>query len=199
MPKLAISTRPWRSMLSPLGAPPFGPSRLNEPSGKISATAHWWSEAKIRPSRPTTTSSGRSMPTAIFAKACVGMGASGMSFPFSSWDRSWAAGQEPDKLGFDGVHSVPWSRTVAATDESTGDAMGVTDWAWTGLRWLYALFFFTTGVAILSHLVTGWPGPIHQPTIAAQALDDALHHSGFMDPLICASYLVGGAALALRR
>jgi hypothetical protein len=73
------------------------------------------------------------------------------------------------------------------------------DAAWTGLRWLFALFFFLTGVAIAVHLATGWGSNIHQPTLSAQALDDALHQSGFMDPLIGASYLVGGAALALRR
>jgi hypothetical protein len=71
--------------------------------------------------------------------------------------------------------------------------------AWTGLRWLFALFFFATGVAIATSLLIGWPGLIHQPTASAQALDNALHQSGFMDPLIGASYLVGGTALALRR
>lgn len=73
------------------------------------------------------------------------------------------------------------------------------DWAWTGLRWLFALFFFATGVAIATSLTLGWPGAVHQPTVPAQAFDNALHHSGFMDPLIGASYLVGGAALAFRR
>ena len=73
------------------------------------------------------------------------------------------------------------------------------DWAWTGLRWLFALFFFTTGLAIAAKVIFGVGDYIHQPTAAAQALDTALHQSGFMDPLIGASYLVGGAALAWRR
>ncbi|HEY0436386.1 MAG TPA: hypothetical protein VGC92_07095 [Phenylobacterium sp.] len=74
-----------------------------------------------------------------------------------------------------------------------------TDWAWTGLRWLFAFFFFSTGVAIVAKTVFGIGGYIHQPTAAAQALDTALHQSGFMDPLLGASYLVGGAAMAWRR
>src|SRR4249919_1637249 len=73
------------------------------------------------------------------------------------------------------------------------------DIAWIGLRWLFALFFFSTGVAIALGLTIGWPPAIQQPTASAQALYSALHAAGFMDPLLGASYLVGGAALALRR
>ncbi|MFL5295160.1 MAG: hypothetical protein ACJ798_02145 [Phenylobacterium sp.] len=74
-----------------------------------------------------------------------------------------------------------------------------TEWAWTGLRWLFGLFFFTTGAAIAANTIFDLGGYIHQPTAAAQALDTALHQSGFMDPLLAASYVVGGAALAWRR
>jgi hypothetical protein len=77
--------------------------------------------------------------------------------------------------------------------------MRVLDWAWIGLRWLFGAFFFSTGVVIVLYLVFGIGHTIVQPTAAAQVFDDALHRSGFMDPLIALSYLVGGAALALRR
>jgi hypothetical protein len=71
--------------------------------------------------------------------------------------------------------------------------------AWTGLRWLFALFFFATGLLIVFSLLTGTPGPITQPTAAAAALDRAFHESGIIDPAVAASYLAGGAALAIRR
>ena len=71
--------------------------------------------------------------------------------------------------------------------------------AWTGLRWLYGLFFFTTGIAIAVYVLFGIGGPPPPPTLADAAFQDALHRSGFIDPLLTVSFLVGGAALALRR
>ena len=70
---------------------------------------------------------------------------------------------------------------------------------WTGLRWLYALFFFTTGLAIAVHVLLGVGGPPRAPTAAAQAFHDALGQTRFMDALVGASYLAGGGALLLRR
>jgi len=74
-----------------------------------------------------------------------------------------------------------------------------TDWAWTALRWVFGLFFFSTGLFMAAHLVFGVGQDIVQPTPAAADLYAALHRSGFIDPLLGASYLVGGGALALRR
>lgn len=77
--------------------------------------------------------------------------------------------------------------------------MRLGDKAWNGLRWLYALFFFATGIAILIHILFGVGGPPAPPTQADAAFQGALHRSGFIDPLLAATYLVGGGALALRR
>ena len=77
--------------------------------------------------------------------------------------------------------------------------MRLGDMAWTALRWIYALFFFGTGVAILLYVLFGIGGPPVPPTAADAAFQGALHQSGFIDPLLAASYLVGGGALALRR
>jgi hypothetical protein len=73
------------------------------------------------------------------------------------------------------------------------------DYGLTGLRWLFGAFFFSTGVVIALYLTLHVGKAIVQPTAAAQALDDALHRSGFIDPLLSICYMVGGAALALRR
>ena len=70
---------------------------------------------------------------------------------------------------------------------------------WTFLRVTYGLFFFTTGVWIWLHLFTGrFPAPV-QPTPQAAAFMTAFSATGFMDPLLGLSYLVGGGALAARR
>ena len=71
--------------------------------------------------------------------------------------------------------------------------------AWTLLRWVFALFFFATGVAIAIHVLFGIGGPPTPPTAADAAFQSALHRSGFIDPLLAVSYLVGGGALAWRR
>jgi hypothetical protein len=90
---------------------------------------------------------------------------------------------------------------VGSGPETGNQAMKWADWGLTGLRWLYGFFFFSTGVVIALYLLFG-PALIHppvQPTHAAAALDNAFHASGIIDPLLAACYLVGGAALALRR
>ncbi len=71
--------------------------------------------------------------------------------------------------------------------------------AWTGLRWLYGLFFFTTGIAIAVYVLFRIGGPPPPPTAADAAFQGALHRSGFIDPLLAVSFLVGGGALAPRR
>ena len=73
------------------------------------------------------------------------------------------------------------------------------DMALTGLRWLYGLFFFGTGVAIAVYVTTGLGGPPAPPTAADAAFQGALHRAGFIDPLVAVSFLLGGGALALRR
>ena len=77
--------------------------------------------------------------------------------------------------------------------------MRLADMAWTGLRWLYALFFFTTGIAIAAYVLFRIGGPPPPPTAADAAFQGALHRSGFIDPLLAVSFLAGGGALALRR
>ena len=77
--------------------------------------------------------------------------------------------------------------------------MRLAELAWTGLRWLYALFFFGTGVAIIVFLMLHVGGPPIPPTEADRAFQAALHQSGFIDPLLAAGYLAGGGALFLRR
>jgi hypothetical protein len=77
--------------------------------------------------------------------------------------------------------------------------MRLADIALTGLRWLYGLFFFTTGVAITLYLVLGFGGPPPQPTAAAAAFDAALQKAGFINPLLAIGFLLGGGALALKR
>lgn len=71
--------------------------------------------------------------------------------------------------------------------------------AWAVLRVTYGLFFFTTGVWIWLHIFTGrFPAPV-QPTQQAAAFMLAFSATGFMDPLLGLSYLVGGGALLTRR
>ena len=77
--------------------------------------------------------------------------------------------------------------------------MRVIDRAWTGLRWLFGLFFFATGVLIAVSLIFRVGHPPTQSRAAAAALDTALHKSGIIDPLLAAGYVAGGTALFLRR
>src|SRR5438552_4439674 len=76
-PKLAMTMRPRVSMLIPFGAPPALPMRRRVPSERSSAQALAWSEAQTRPSRPTTTSSGRLRPTPTFLRLASGIWANG--------------------------------------------------------------------------------------------------------------------------
>jgi len=77
--------------------------------------------------------------------------------------------------------------------------MRAADMIWTGLRWIYALFFFTAGIAVVAFLLFHIAGPPVPPTAADAAFQGALHRSGFIDPLLAISYLAGGGALAFRR
>src|SRR6185503_5178103 len=65
--------------LMPLGFPPALPTRRRLPSGRISAQALASSGAQTRPSRLTTTSSGRLRPTPRFVSAVRGIFVRGMS------------------------------------------------------------------------------------------------------------------------
>ena len=63
------------------------------------------------------------------------------------------------------------------------------------LRVACGIFFLAIGLAILGWLLTGVGSPPTQPNPAAQAFTDALSRSGFIDPLLAISYVMGGAAL----
>lgn len=65
----------------------------------------------------------------------------------------------------------------------------------TAARWIFGLFYAATGLAIASHVVFGIGSPPPQPTVAAGAFTQALTQSGFIDPLVAVTYIVGGAAL----
>jgi hypothetical protein len=62
-------------------------------------------------------------------------------------------------------------------------------------RWIFGIFYALTGLAIAAHVLFGVGSPPGQPTVAAQAFTDALAVSGFIDPLLALTYLVGGLAL----
>ena len=66
---------------------------------------------------------------------------------------------------------------------------------WHGLRWLYGLFFLLTGLWILVSVTTGLTSPPPQPTKEAADFMRALGASGFMDPLLAASFILGGIFL----
>jgi hypothetical protein len=70
---------------------------------------------------------------------------------------------------------------------------------WSVLRWLYGLFFLATGLWILVSVGTGMLSPPSQPTPRAAAFMEALSASGFMDPLLALSFILGGGALLARR
>lgn len=70
---------------------------------------------------------------------------------------------------------------------------------WTIVRWVYGLFFLGMGVGILVSVTTGLISAPQQPNARSQAFMDALAASGFMDPLLAASFILGGGALLVRR
>lgn len=72
------------------------------------------------------------------------------------------------------------------------------DYLLTAARWIFGLFYFSTGVAIV-FAQFGFGSAPHQPTAVAQAFTDALTQSRFMDPLVALTYLLGGGALLIRR
>lgn len=69
---------------------------------------------------------------------------------------------------------------------------------WDALRIVFAMFFLAMGIWALSSGF-GIGSPPEQPTRAAADFTGALTRTGFMDPLLGASFLAGGAALMLRR
>ncbi len=62
-------------------------------------------------------------------------------------------------------------------------------------RWLFGLLYGLTGLAIGAHALFGVGSPPGQPTASATAFTEALGQSGFIDPLLAVTYVVGGAAL----
>jgi len=62
-------------------------------------------------------------------------------------------------------------------------------------RWIFGVFYALTGLAIAAHVLFGVGSPPTQTTTAAAAFTDALTRSGFIDPLLAISYVVGGVAL----
>jgi hypothetical protein len=77
--------------------------------------------------------------------------------------------------------------------------MNVRDHAWAVFRAIYALFFFVTGIWIWLHILTGRFAPPAQPTQQAAAFMSAFSATGFMEPLLGFTYLIGGGALLARR
>ncbi|MEP6938266.1 MAG: hypothetical protein ABI846_00765 [Rudaea sp.] len=72
------------------------------------------------------------------------------------------------------------------------------EYIFTAARWLFALLYLSTGVAIALITLFGIGGPPPQPNADAQAFTDALTRSHFIDPLLALCYLVGGGALLFR-
>lgn len=70
---------------------------------------------------------------------------------------------------------------------------------YTAARWIFALFYFMTGIAITLFTVFGIGSPPSQPTQAAGAFAEALTASRFIDPLCAVAYILGGGALMMRR
>lgn len=70
--------------------------------------------------------------------------------------------------------------------------------AWKILRAIFGGFFVIMGLAAIGSLF-GLTAPPDQPTRAAQDFTDALTASGFMDPLLGASFVAGGAFLQVKR
>jgi len=66
-------------------------------------------------------------------------------------------------------------------------------------RWLFGLFYFSTGTAILLFTFFGLGSPPQQPTPDAAAFTAALTASRFIDPLSAFAFIVGGGALLVRR
>lgn len=67
------------------------------------------------------------------------------------------------------------------------------------VRWVFGLFYLTTGIAIFCYVAFGLGAPPPQPTPQALAFTTALSHSHIIDPLLSLAYLVGGGALLFRR
>lgn len=86
----------------------------------------------------------------------------------------------------------------AAGSDGIGAARGpapASRYVWPALRIVYGLFFLAMGVWATTGI---GPRPV-QPTRAAADFTQALTDTGFMDPLLGASFLLGGGALLFHR
>jgi hypothetical protein len=77
--------------------------------------------------------------------------------------------------------------------------MRATDYAWAGLRLLTGLYYLVIGLLIAVSQIFHVGAPPTQPTLRATAFDNALHASGFVDPLLALNFIAGGGALLLAR
>lgn len=77
--------------------------------------------------------------------------------------------------------------------------MRATSLAWAALRLLTGLYYLVIGLLITTSLVLHVGAPPAQPTLRASVFDNALHASGFMDPLLALNFIAGGGALLLAR
>jgi putative oxidoreductase len=69
----------------------------------------------------------------------------------------------------------------------------------TAARWVFGLFYASTGIAIACYVLFGVGTPPKQPTLAATAFTEALSQSGFIDPMLAVVYILGGLALLRER
>jgi len=66
-------------------------------------------------------------------------------------------------------------------------------------RWIFGLFYFSTGIAIVLFTAFGIGKPPAQPNAVAEAFTQALTASRFMGPLLALVYIAGGGALLTAR
>ncbi len=70
---------------------------------------------------------------------------------------------------------------------------------WTGLRWLYGLFFIVTAATMFAVVAGGMANPFRQKNAAAQGWSDAIEAAPFFTPLLASVYLLGGLCLLVAR
>lgn len=86
---------------------------------------------------------------------------------------------------------------IAEVRRASGKAT-ITEWLWRVARWLYGGYFIYTAVMIARTIWMGGKG-VQQATPEAKAFYEALHATGFLYPLMGATFAMGGLALLLQR